>query len=284
MSTFNISMFDSIKEALSKEQEKKASGLADLMVFKPGNTYTVRLLPVVKKPSDTFFHYYAHGWNSLATGQYVSAVSPTSFGDRDPIAEERYKVLRTGSEEEKEKIKVIRRTEHWLVNVFVVDDPTNPENNGQVKVLRYGKQLDKIIKDAISGDGKEEYGARIFDLGPNGVNFKIKVEKQSDYPWYASSRFTTAGTDLKLTEERQKEIYNGVKDLTAVFRIKSQDELKQMLDEHYYCKATNTEEESSLPEEHEAVMELSAKTAKVTTSATADQLTDDDIDNLLKDL
>lgn len=276
-------MFDSIKEALSKEQEKKSSGLADLLQTKPGNTYTVRLLPLVKNASKTFFHYYAHGWNSLATGQYVSAISPSSFGDRDPIAEERYKILRTGSDEEKEKISAIRRSEHWLVNVYVIDDPSNSENNGTVKVLRYGKQLDKVIKEAISGEFKDEYGARIFDLGEKGVNFKIKVEKQGDYPWYASSRFTTVGADLKLSSEKRDEIYNSAKDLEAVFRVKSYDELKQMLNEHYYCKTTEVEE-TSIPEQHEAVMELATKTAKPASTTTPEALSDDEIDDLLKDL
>ena len=58
-----------------------------------------------------FFHYYNHGWNSFATGQYVQTLSPQTFGERDPIAEERFKVLRTGSEEEKEKMRKNTRRE-----------------------------------------------------------------------------------------------------------------------------------------------------------------------------
>ena len=123
-----MSMFESIKGALASSSEGK-SKFSEIMQTKPGNTYTVRLLPDGKSPVDTFFHYYNMGWNSFATGQYVQALSPQTFGERCPINEERFRLSRTGTDEEKEKASALRRTEKWLVNVYVVDDPTNPENN-----------------------------------------------------------------------------------------------------------------------------------------------------------
>lgn len=275
-------MFDSIKEALTNNQDKKQGGLQDLLQLKAGNTYTVRLLPNTKNPKQTLFHHFTHGWNSLATGKYVSALSPTTFGERDPIAEERYKVLRTGTEEEKEKMKIIRRAEQWLVNVYVVDDPSNSENNGKVKVLRYGKQLGNIINSAISGDEAEEFGMRVFDLSKDGVNFKIKVEKQGDYPVYTSSRFTSVGKDLGLSESRQDEILESTHDLESIFRLKSEDELKEMLDEHFYCKSNKEETTTSLPEADEAIAELAAKPKPTPVASSA--VEDADIDELLKDL
>ena len=145
------SMFASIKDSLAKPSQSSSS-TSNILRLKTGNTYTIRLLPYTAEPSKTFFHYYNHGWNSFATGQYVQTLSPQTFGERDPIAEERFKVLRTGSEEEKEKMQAIRRLEKWLVNVYVIDDPANPDNNGKVKILRYGKQLQKIITEAIEGE------------------------------------------------------------------------------------------------------------------------------------
>ena len=78
MSTFTSSMFESIKSALTKETENTGSKLKDYIKTEAGNTYTVRLLPNVKNPAKTFFHYYTFGWNSYATGKYVSAVSPST--------------------------------------------------------------------------------------------------------------------------------------------------------------------------------------------------------------
>lgn len=76
-------------------------------------------------------------WTSYSTGQYVTAVSPTTWGDRDPIAEHRLKIYRGGTAEEKAKSEAIYRRENWLVNVYVVNDPADPENNDTVKILRF---------------------------------------------------------------------------------------------------------------------------------------------------
>lgn len=278
MSTFNTSMFQSIKDALASSDSKGSATFNEIMQTKVGNTFTVRLLPFAKDPSKTFFHYYNHGWNSFATGQYVQTLSPQTFGERDPIAEERFKVLRTGSDEEKEKMSAVRRLEKWLVNVYVIDDPVNPDNNGKVKILRYGKQLQKIITEAIEGEDAEEFGPRIFDLGTEGVNFKIKVEQQGDFPTYVSSRFTSAGK-IDLSEDEQKDIYDGAFDLTEVFTLKSYDDLKEMFNEHYYCKTGDEAQETSAP--IPAATEAPAEPEPATVST---ETVEEDIDELLKDL
>ena len=280
MSTFNTSMFQSIKDALASSDSKGSATFNEIMQTKVGNTFTVRLLPFAKDPSKTFFHYYNHGWNSFATGQYVQTLSPQTFGERDPIAEERFKVLRTGSEEDKEKMSAVRRLEKWLVNVYVIDDPVNPDNNGKVKILRYGKQLQKIITEAIEGEDAEEFGPRIFDLGSEGVNFKIKVEQQGDFPTYVSSRFTAAGK-VDLSEDQQKDIYDGVFNLTEVFTLKSYDDLKEMFNEHYYCKTEDTTPETT-PETTAPVPETAP--AEPEPVAVANDTVEEDIDDLLKDL
>jgi hypothetical protein len=277
MSTFNTSMFQSIKDALASSESKGSATFNEIMQTKVGNTFTVRLLPFAKDPSKTFFHYYNHGWNSFATGQYVQTLSPQTFGERDPIAEERFKVLRTGSEEEKEKMQAIRRLEKWLVNVYVIDDPVNPDNNGKVKILRYGKQLQKIITEAIEGEDAEEFGPRIFDLGDDGVNFKIKVEQQGDFPTYVSSRFTTAGK-VNLEEDKQKEIYDNGFNLSEVFTQKSYDELKDMLNEHYYCKTEEDVPPTTAPEP------AAAAPAEPEPVVAGNDTVEEDIDDLLKDL
>lgn len=277
MSAFNSTMFQSIKDALVSDSKQNNSNYNEIMSCRPGNTYTVRLLPYTPNPGKTFFHYYNHGWVSYATGQYVQNLSPQTFGERDPIAEERYKVLRTGSEEEKERMQAVKRLEKWLVNVYVIDDPTKPDNNGKVKMLRYGKQLHKIITEAIEGEDAEEFGPRIFDLGSEGVSLKIKVEDQGGYPTYVSSRFTTAGK-IEVSEDEQKKLYDNVFNLEEVFTLKSYDELKQMLNEHYYCKV---EEEVVAVNTQPVTNTVSEPVASV---AVEEDTTESDIDDLLKDL
>ena len=279
MSNITSSMFDSIKSALAADNDNNKSAIGDILKTPPGNTFTVRLLPYAKDPSKTFFHYYQHGWNSFATGQYTSAISLQTFGERDPIAEERYKILRTGNEEEKEKAKAIVRSEKWLVNVYVVNDPVNPENNGKVKMLRYGKQIHNIITDAIEGEDAAELGPRIFDLGPDGVNFRVKVEKQGDFPTYVSSKFGMPSAIDNLDEDRHNTIYENVFELSSVFSVKSANELKTMMDEHYYVRDSSTD--------NTVIVDTPIEETSVPTPVTApvaETKKDDNEDEVLKEL
>ena len=237
-------MFATIKDALAKPAQSNNS-TSNIMRLKPGNTYTVRLVPFVKDPGKTFFHYYSHGWVSEATGQYQSAISPQTWGERDPIAEARFRITRTGSEEEKEKARALNRKENWLINVYVVNDKENPENEGKVKILRFGRQLHKIIMEAIEGEDAEEFGERIFDFSENGCNLRIKVEEQGGFPTYVSSRFASPSKALKDGVD-VKAVYDETYDLENVFPVKTYEELETMLNEHYFGK-DNVPQEPAAP-------------------------------------
>ena len=276
MSAITSSMFESIKTALAKNTNAPSRN-KDILRLEVGNTYTVRLIPNTKDPVKTFFHYYTFGWTSFSTGQYVSAVSPSTFGEKDPIAEYRYKILKTGTAEEKDKAKAILRTEKWLVNAYVVNDPVNEENNGKVMILRYGKQLHKIIMDAIEGESAEDLGARIFDLSEKGCNLKVKVEQQGDYPTYVSSKFTMPKALEGVEKSKLDDIYKGALDLEGVFPVKSYDELKQLLEEHYL---TSSEQEE--PVRQVATKSSKKEVAKSNNTDSVDLLEDDTVKELLK--
>jgi len=278
-------MFDSIKSALTKQTESTNTKYKDFLRTDAGNTFTVRILPNIKDPNKTFLHYYSYGWNSFADGKLINVVSPTTWNQRDPIAEEGYRIRRNGTEEEKDKARALNRKENWLVNVYVVDDPARPENNGQIKVLRFGRQLNKIIMDAIEGDDAADFGPRIFDLSPNGCNFRIKVEKQGDYPTYVSSKFALPKAIPGIDDNKIQEIYNSVFDLESYLTVKSYDELKETLNTHYHC---TTDVEDTYDSEAETVSKPAITTTPKIQSPPKEEaptsLDSDDIADLLKGL
>jgi hypothetical protein len=245
--TFNANMFESIKSALENAKSKQSgSKYKEILKLDAPATYVVRLLPNVKAPSETFLHYYHHGWNSINTGQYVNVISPSTWGERCPVSELYFKVLRDGTDEEKARAKAnISRKENWLVNVYVVSDPKNPENNGTVKVLRYGRQLNKIIEAAINGDDASEFGAKVFDLGANGCNLRIKAELVSDkpgapkYPTYTASKFLSPSEIEGVDEDKAAEIYESIHDLNEFVEHKSAAEIQEFIQTHYYGKEQN---------------------------------------------
>lgn len=233
MSTFTSTMFDSIKTALKDSAAGATNVKADILRFTPDNQYDLRLIPNVTSPEKTFFHYYNQAWTSFCTGQYISVMSPQTFNKPDVIANTKFKLKNSGTEEEKRKADTIRRSENWLVNVYVISDPTNPDNNGTVKIMRFGKQLHKIIMDCLQDTDEASVGARAFDLTEHGCNFRVKVDKQGDFPSYVTSKFLLPSAVPNAPEVDT--IMESAYDLENVFKLKTDDEMRQTMDEHFFC-------------------------------------------------
>lgn len=242
------SMFETLKQSLNKKSNNAETGnglYKQIMKFKAGNTYQVRLVMNPNSVSQSIFHYYQHIWNSNATGELVTALCPTTFGEKCPIDAYYLNTYRNGSEKEKKDSAPLSRKEGWLVNVYVVSDPENPQNEGTVKILRYGKELAKVITSALEGDDAEEFGVeKVFDI-ENGCTLRIKCESKSDrksnnqYVTYASSKFLPPSS-LDLGEEKLASIFDSVHDLKSVYKTNTPAEMQRLLDEHFFNLTTGS--------------------------------------------
>lgn len=237
---FDASMFAKIKDSLAKAPTSSGS-FANIMKFPAGKTYTLRLIPNFTDDDEdkTFWAHEVHNWKSLSDGSFVSALSLKTFGEKDPISNLRWKLWKewkaaNPGKENKEYEGVIQSKQQWFANVLVLDDPETPENNGQVKIIKIGPQLKEIIDIATIGNRSDEFGAAIFDLSKNGADFKIVAEKQGEYTTFKNSFFTLK-TKFDLDEAEVDELYTKLHDLEAIIPVKTEDELKALLDEHYYC-------------------------------------------------
>ena len=276
-------MFDEIKDSYNVKTE---SSFKDIMKFEVGNTYLVRIVPNLAELKKSIYHYWHHSWKSYSTGKFTSVLCPSTYGESCPIDDYVMNIYRNGSKEDKEKNKPISRKENWMMNVYVINDPTNPENTGKNKCVRYGHELNKIIESAISGDDKDEFGSKVFDVA-EGCTLRIKCEsksgKTSNSPvltTYASSKFLSPSPIEGLTEEKLDEIHKGIHDLTQYMKPKKAAELQRILDEHFHCiKDTN---EKELGDD-----ETDSHTSNVNTALTdesSDNGTDSDTDAKLKAL
>ncbi len=289
------SMFDAIKQSLNaSEKNSGGNGLyKEILKFESGNTYQLRLVPNPKAPAESIFHYYNHGWNSNSTGKFVTALCPTTFGESCPIDAYYLKTYRTGTESEKAAASVLSRKEAWMVNVYVISDPTNPENEGKVKILRYSKELAKIIDSALKGDDADEFGVeKVFDV-QGGSTLRIKCEPRAGsnkgnkkMVTYASSKFL-APSDIDVDVES---VYESLHDLTAVNKQTTPAEMQRLLDEHFFNLTTG-----STPEPDDSEDEEETYTAPVTKSepkrqasveeeSDSDESTDEKLKKLLADL
>ena len=264
MSKYTTNLFDSLKESLSTKTNAESS-FKDFLKCEPDKTYVVRLLPNVEDGSKTRFHYWQHIFDSCVTGKKISVLCPNTYGEKCPIDEYRSKVWASKSEKLIEQSKPLRKTEKWLYNVYVISDPSNPDNNGKVKILNAGVQLQKIIQSAIDGDDSQEFGFKIFDLSENGCNLRIKVEKnEGGYPSYVSSRFMSPSKIEGLSDADS--VYETVKPLDTFFQRKTYAEIKTLMDTHFFGKDQTVEvnevdDDDDDSEEFDAVTEkpLSSK-------------------------
>lgn len=233
-------MFESIKESLNTTNTTNDLSFRNFLKMEAGKTYLVRFIPNITDPKSTFFHYAHHGFTSLSTGQYVDATCPRVFGERCPICELRFKLYKTKKEEDRNLAYMIRAHEKHLVNVYVVNDPTNPENEHTVKILRFGKRIYDKILGATEGDDADEFGTRIYDLTENGCNFKIKVETASEgnrkFTNYNNSRFTAPSAIPNMDSEKIQEAYKNIFDLTKILEMKTEAELNSIISEHILCE------------------------------------------------
>ena len=284
MSINTKSMFEAIKQSLSsdKKEGNGSSLYKEIMKFSAGNTYQVRLVPNPSAPKETIFHYYNHGWNSNATGKYVTALCPTTFGDTCPIDAYYLKTYRTGTESEKEAARVLSRKEAWMVNVYVISDPENPENEGKVKILRYGKELAKIIESALEGDDAAEFGVeRVFDV-TGGSTLRIKCESRTgsgrgakQMVTYASSKFLSPSS-LELTEKDVNQIYESVHDLKAVNKQTTPAEMQRLIDEHFFNLAVGSPVSDDSSDDEYAPIRNEKPTSVKKTAVTIESVFDDE--------
>lgn len=289
MSKYNSNLFESIKEALGKKSSSEGGSFRDFLKLETGNTYIVRLIPNVEAPDRTLFHYYHHMWKSVVTNQTVSVLCPNTYGEGCPIDEYRSKVYSTKNQDQIDAIKPLRRNENWLVNVYVVKDPTNPENQGQVKILRIGKKLFNVISEAIGGEDAEEFGQRIFDLSDKGCNLRIKVEQnQGGYPDYAASKFLSPSA-LEGSPDVD-EIYKSVKSLDTIFEHKTRDEISKTLKVHFLGETEEVKKQEAAPfkqveeDEDDIDYSTSPKQTQSVASSQVEETVDQTVEDILKDL
>lgn len=249
---------DAVVEVYNKAKKSDAYYQHFLKMKAQEKPYVVRLVPNYKDPKNSLCRVYTHSWNSLLTGQFLESVCSTTWGELCPICTARFKLYRSGKEADRNLSKLIKRKENWLVNCYVIDDPTTPDTKGTLRVLKHGKTLNSIIQEALTGSDSAEFGMAIFDLSENGCNFKIRAEKTAPtatseaFVTYAKSRFTSKGPIEGLNQTQIDYIENNTFDLANLYPKKTVPQLMEMLDTHAFGKTNFKESTSFDVEELEA--------------------------------
>ena len=186
-----------------------------LTTDKAGNGFAViRFLPASDGEDMPFVKMYNHGFQGPG-GWYIEN-SLTTIGQADPMGEFNRELWNSGDEEMKNQVRKQKRKLSYYSNVYIVKDPANPENEGTVRLFRYGKKIHDKIMEAVNGDELEgTEGINPFDFW-TGANFKLRAKKVAGYPNYDSSEFQTPDTLDGLDDPQLESIWNRQHKLQAL--------------------------------------------------------------------
>ena len=203
-------------------------------VDKAGNGMAViRFLPAPAVDGDDALPW-ARIWNHgfQGPGGWYIENSLTTLNQKDPVSEYNSILWNSGIEANKELARKQKRRLTYISNILVVSDPKHPENEGQIKLYKYGKKIFEKVSEAMNPEFADETPLNPFDFW-EGANFKVKIRQVEGYRNYDKSEFDKPsalldGDDAKLEELWKKEY--SLKEFTDPKQFKSYDMLKAKLD------------------------------------------------------
>lgn len=156
-------------------------------VDKAGNGYAViRFLPAAEGDELPWVQTWNHGFQGPG-GWYIEE-SLTTIGKKDPLSEYNSMLWNTGIEANKDQVRKQKRRLNYISNIYVVNDPSNPDNNGKVFLYKFGKRIWDKINDLMNPQFEDEQPINPFDFW-EGANFKLKIRKVEGYRNYDKSEF-----------------------------------------------------------------------------------------------
>ena len=232
----DASNFDQITKAIEKLQKGNVKEADDRYwqpsTDKAGNGFAeIRFLPTPPmdiKTGAPWVEIFSYSFKG-PTGKWYIENALSTLGQKDPVGEANSILWNNGDQD---AARARSRRTSYISNIYVVNDPVHPENNGTVRLFRYGKKIFDKIKEVLQPTFADEKPLNAFDL-KNGANFKIKIVQKEGFRNYDKSSFAERSplmdNDDKLNEIWQKEF--SLLAFIAPDQFKSYDELKKKFEE-----------------------------------------------------
>ena len=192
----NRNSFDKLTKAIeSTTQTTEAGSKEDDRFWQPevdkaGNGMAViRFLPGPSVDGDDalpWVRVFNHGFQGPG-GWYIEN-SLTTLNQKDPVSEYNSVLWNSGIEANKEIARKQKRRLTYISNVLIVSDSKHPENEGQIKLYKFGKKIFDKISEAMNPEFADETPLNPFDFW-EGANFKIKIRQVEGYRNYDKSEF-----------------------------------------------------------------------------------------------
>ena len=243
-----IGELNKVAEPQSQKQSYSDDRFWKPELDKSGNGYAVfRFLPAVKNEDLPWARLWSHAFQGPG-GWYIEN-SLTTLNKKDPVSESNSLLWNSCVEADKEIARKRKRKLSYIANVLIINDAKHPENEGQIKLFKFGKKIFDKITEAMKPEFEDEKPINPFDFW-EGANFKLKIRKVDGYWNYDKSEFDSP-TAIADNDESIEEIWNkqyALKPFLAPENFKSYDELKSKLDKVLSgVRNTGTAEDVAIP-------------------------------------
>lgn len=210
--------FDIFNLGVEDIETHERASTSDNVMYKPSadqgkdGTYKalIRFVPNPKNPRQSLIRKYVH-WLTDASGSGKLVDSPSTVGEKCPIADVFFKLRNSDSAVDRKMSEKLKRREQFFSLIKVIKDPQNPEYEGKYMIYKFGYK----IKEKIDEELKPTFGepTQVFDLF-EGKNFELIITRQGEYNNYDKSRFSAAQSAITIGDtpvERSKEGMNSIK-------------------------------------------------------------------------
>ena len=256
------SNLDKLSKALESINTNTESSSDDDRYWKPeidksGNGYAViRFLPEPPQDEDglPWVKMFRHGFQG--PGGWLIDDCRTTLNEKCPVCEHNTQLWNSGIEANKKIARDQKRKLTYVSNIYIVEDPKHPENNGKVFLFKYGKSIFDKINGAMNPEFEDEKPLNPFDLW-KGANFKVKIRKVDGYQNYDKCEFEAPAALLDDDDELEKvwKREYSLKELIDSSKFKSYDAIKARLDKvlgNAGAAPTTTVEDASFDEKPKA--------------------------------
>ena len=164
-------------------------------VDKAGNGYAViRFLPAPANEDVPFVRVFEHGFKG-PTGLWYIENSLTTIGQVDPVGEINSKLWNSTTDDDSPARKQARSQKRkltFIANIYIMTDQNNPENNGTLRLFKFGKKIFDKLNEAMNPQFADEDPVNPFCLW-TGAALKLKIRNVEGYRNYDKSEFATSG-------------------------------------------------------------------------------------------
>jgi len=200
-------------------------------VDKAGNASAViRFLPRTEGDELPWVRIFNHAFQG-PTGKWYIENSLTTLNEKDPVGELNSRLWNSGSEENKKVAQKQKRKLQYIANILVISDPKHPENEGQVRLFKFGKKIFDKIMEKANPTFEDEKPVIVFDLW-EGADFKLRIRKVDGFPNYDQSMFMEPAALYGGDEDKLLSVVNGQYKLAEFMdkkNFKSYEELSRKL-------------------------------------------------------